>query len=91
MRILPMLFGAFQPLKPAPGEPATPWGREQELLASCPVRWKNEKITAPPLKQRAPTKLRPLLIEALVAGRPIPFPETPMTPQTAPVSRSSAL
>jgi predicted GIY-YIG superfamily endonuclease len=32
-----MLFRAFQPPKPAPGRPATvfPWGREQELLASC--------------------------------------------------------
>jgi hypothetical protein len=28
---------------------------------------------------------------ALVAGRPIPFPEMPMTTQTAPVSRSSPL
>jgi hypothetical protein len=29
--ILPMPFGAFQPLKPAPGGPATifPWGRQQ--------------------------------------------------------------
>jgi hypothetical protein len=37
MLILPMPFGAFQPPKPAPGGPATvfPWGREQELLASC--------------------------------------------------------
>jgi putative endonuclease len=37
MLILPMLFRAFQPPKPAPGGPATvfPWGREQELLASC--------------------------------------------------------
>jgi hypothetical protein len=30
-------LGAFQPPKPAPGGPTTlfPWGREQELLASC--------------------------------------------------------
>jgi hypothetical protein len=35
--ILPMLLGAFQPLNPALGGPATVfrWGREQELLASC--------------------------------------------------------
>ena len=34
--ILPMPFGAFQPLKPAPDGPATifPWGRQQGLLAS---------------------------------------------------------
>jgi hypothetical protein len=37
--ILPMLLGAFQPLKPAPGGPTTvfPWGREQELLALCSI------------------------------------------------------
>jgi hypothetical protein len=40
MLSLPMPFGAFQPSKPAPGGPVTvfPWGREQELLASCDVR-----------------------------------------------------
>jgi peptidyl-prolyl cis-trans isomerase SurA len=40
MLILPMLFGAFQPSKPAPGGPATvfPSRREQEPLASCDVR-----------------------------------------------------
>ena len=40
MPILPMPFGAFQPPKPAPVGPATvfPWGREQDLLASCHVR-----------------------------------------------------
>jgi hypothetical protein len=38
--ILPVPFGAFQPLKPAAGGPATlfPWGRQQGLLASCYVR-----------------------------------------------------
>jgi putative endonuclease len=40
MLILPMPFGASQPPKPTPVGPATvfPWGREQELLASCHVR-----------------------------------------------------
>jgi putative endonuclease len=38
--IVPMPFGPFQPLKPAPGGPATiiSWGRQQGLLASCYVR-----------------------------------------------------
>jgi len=38
--ISPMPFAAFQPLKPAPGGPATifPWGRHQGLHASCNVR-----------------------------------------------------
>jgi hypothetical protein len=35
-----MPFGAFQPLKSAPGGPATvfPWDRQQGLLAPCYVR-----------------------------------------------------
>ncbi len=38
--ILPMPFGAFQPPKRQRSDRATvfPWGREQELLASCHVR-----------------------------------------------------
>jgi hypothetical protein len=42
-------------------------------------------------KQEKTLEFHSRLIEALVAGRPIPFPETPMTTQTAPVSRSSPL
>ena len=39
-------------------------------------------------RERSGIEIRAL---ALVAGRPIPFPETPMTTQTVPVSRSSPL
>jgi hypothetical protein len=40
-------------------------------------------------KQEKTLEFHSRLIEALVAGRP--FPETPMTRRTAPVSRSSPL